>query len=86
MYVRQFILGKLPFLISVYLKISALFVVSHFLSAQLSPEIIEVKTKPRFLDPEIMSVSSEHRSLIPLIEVINTKIMCTFSRSKFCVP
>ena len=86
MYVRQFILGKLPFLISVHLKISALFVVSHFLSAQLSPEIIEVKTKPRFLDPEIMSVSSEQRSLVPLIEVINTKIMCTFSRSKFCVP
>ena len=45
-YVRQFSLAKLPFLISVHLKISALFVVSHFLSAQLSPEIIEVKVTP----------------------------------------
>ena len=42
-YVRQFSLGKLPFLISVHLKISALFVVSHFLSAEVSPEIMEVK-------------------------------------------
>ena len=38
-YVRQFYLGKLPFLISVHLKISALFVVSHVLSAEVSPEI-----------------------------------------------
>ena len=43
-YVRQFSLGKLPFLISLHLKISALFVVSHF----LSPEIIEVKINPGF--------------------------------------
>ena len=42
-------LGKLPFLISVYLKISALFVVSHFLSAEVSPEIMEIKIKPGFL-------------------------------------
>ena len=42
-YVRQFSLGKLPLLISVHLKISALFVVSHFLSAEVSPEIMEVK-------------------------------------------
>ena len=48
-YVRQFSLGKLPFLISVHLKISALFVVSHFLSAEVSPEIIElVKMNPGF--------------------------------------
>ena len=50
--VRQFslvCLGKLPFLISVYLKISALFVVSHFLSAEVSPEIMEIKIKPGFL-------------------------------------
>ena len=47
-YVRQFSLGKLPFLISVHLKISALFVVSHFLSAEVSPEIMEVKINPGF--------------------------------------
>ena len=46
--VRQFSLGKLPFLISVHLKISALFVVSHFLSAEVSPEIMDVKTNPGF--------------------------------------
>ena len=42
-YVRQFSLGKLPFLISVLLKISAL-----FLSAELSPVIMEVKINPGF--------------------------------------
>ena len=47
-YVRQFSLGKLPFLISVHLKISALFVVSHFLSAEVSPDIMEVKINPCF--------------------------------------
>ena len=47
-YVRQFSLGKLPFLISVHLKISALFVVSHFLNAEVSPEIKEVKINPGF--------------------------------------
>ena len=47
--VRQFSLGKLPFLISVHLKISALFVVSHFLSAEVSNEIMEIKIKPGFL-------------------------------------
>ena len=47
-YVRQFSLGKLPLLISVHLKISALFVVSHFLSAEVSPEIMEVKINPGF--------------------------------------
>ena len=41
-YVRQFCLGKLPFLISVHLKTSALFEISHFLSAEVSPEIMEV--------------------------------------------
>ena len=47
-YVRQFSLAKLPFLISVHLKISALFVVSHFLSTEVSPEIREVKINPGF--------------------------------------
>ena len=47
-YVRQFCLGKLPFLISVHLKIPALFVVSDFFSAEVSPEIMEVKIKPGF--------------------------------------
>ena len=47
-YVRKFSLGKLPFLISVHLKISALFVVSHFLSAEVSPDIMEVKINPGF--------------------------------------
>ena len=42
---RQFSLRKLPFLISVHLKISALFVVSDFLSAEVSPEIMEVREK-----------------------------------------
>ena len=51
-YVRQFSLGKLPFLISVHLKISALFVVSHFLSAEVPPEIMEIKIKPGFLTPK----------------------------------
>ena len=37
-----------PFLISVHLKISALFVVSHFLSVEVSPEIMEVKINPGF--------------------------------------
>ena len=40
-YVRQFSLGKLPFLISVLLKISAL-----FSSAEVSPVIMEVKINP----------------------------------------
>ena len=48
MYVKQFSLGKLPFFISVHLKISALFVVSHFLSAEVSPEIMEVKINSGF--------------------------------------
>ena len=47
-YVRQFSLGKLPFLVSVHLKISALFMVSHFLSAEVSPEIMGVKINPGF--------------------------------------
>ena len=47
-YVRQFSLGKLPFFISVHSKISALFVVSHFLSVEVSPEIMEVKINPGF--------------------------------------
>ena len=47
-YVRQFCLGKLPFLISVHLKISALFVVSDFLSAEVSPEIMDFKINPGF--------------------------------------
>ena len=47
-YVRQFSLGKLPLLISVHLKISALFVVSHFLSVEVSPEIMEIKINPGF--------------------------------------
>ena len=46
--VRQFCLGKLPFLISVHLKIPALFVVSDFFSAEVSPEIMEVKINPGF--------------------------------------
>ena len=48
-YLRQFSFGKLPFFTSVHLKISALFVVSHFLSAEVSPEIMEIKIKPGFL-------------------------------------
>ena len=52
-YVRQFSLGKLPFLISVhFIKISALFVVSHFLSVEVSPEIMEVKINPGFRTPK----------------------------------
>ena len=48
-YVRESSLGKLPFFISVHLKISALFVVSHFLSAEVSPEImVMVKINPGF--------------------------------------
>ena len=47
-YVRQFCLGKLPFSISVHLKIPALFVVSDFFSAEVSPEIMEVKINPGF--------------------------------------
>ena len=47
-YVRQFSLGKLSFLISVHLKISALFVVSDFLSAEVSPGIMEVEINPGF--------------------------------------
>ena len=48
-YVRQFSLGKLTFFISVhFIKISALFVVSHFLTAGVSPEIMEVKINPGF--------------------------------------
>ena len=82
MYVTQFSLGKLPFLISVHLKISALFVVSHFLSAQLSPEIIEVKTNPGFWTQKYC-LFPLNRGHLPLI---NTKIMCTFSGTKFCVP
>ena len=39
-YVRESSLGKLPFLISVHLKTSALFEVSHFLSAEVSPKIM----------------------------------------------
>ena len=46
--VRQFCLGKLPLLISVHLKIPALFVVSDFFSAEVSPEIMEVKINPGF--------------------------------------
>ena len=42
-HVRQFSLGKLPFFISVLLKISALFV-----RAEVSPVIMEVKIKPGF--------------------------------------
>ena len=45
---ETFCLGKLPFLISVHLKISALFVVSDFLSAEVSPEIMEVKINTGF--------------------------------------
>ena len=40
--------GKASILISVHLKISALFVASHFLSAEMSPEIMEVKINPGF--------------------------------------
>ena len=47
-YVRQFCLGKLPLLISVHLKIPALFVVSDFFSAEVSPKIMEVKIKQGF--------------------------------------
>ena len=47
-YVRQFCLGKLPFLISVHLKIPVLFVVSDFFSAEVSSEIMEVKINPGF--------------------------------------
>ena len=31
-------------------------------------------------------ISVAVQSLVPLIEVINTKIMCRFSATKFCVP
>ena len=61
-YVRQFSLGNLPFLISVHLKISALFVVSHFLSVEVSPEIMEVKINPGFWTQKKPNlVSSEWR-------------------------
>ena len=43
---------RFHFLISVHLKISALFVVSNFLSAEASPAVLDVKIDPRFLDPE----------------------------------
>ena len=59
-YVRQFCLGKLPyFLISVHLKIPALFVVSDFFSAEVSSEIMEVKINPGFRTQKKMSLSSE---------------------------
>ena len=57
-YVRQFCLGKLPSLISVHLKIPALFVVSDFFSAEVSPEIMEVKINPDF--------RTEKKCLFPL--------------------
>ena len=41
-------LCEAPFLISVHLKISALFVVSHLLRTEVSPEIMEVKINPGF--------------------------------------
>ena len=47
-YVRYFSQGNLPFLLSVHLKISALFVVSHFLSAKVFPGIMEAKINPGF--------------------------------------
>ena len=54
-YVRQFSLGKLPFLISVLLKISAL-----FLGAEVSPVIMEpVKINPGFRTQKV-SLFSEY--------------------------
>ena len=63
--VRKFSLGKLPFLISVHLKISVLFVVSHFLSAEVSPEIMEVKINPGFWTQKkyLFNLNSSHSSL-----------------------
>ena len=52
-YVRYFSLGKLPLMISVHLKISALFVVSDFFSAEVSPEIMEVNINPGFRTQKI---------------------------------
>ena len=51
--------------------------VGDFLRAEVSPEIMDIK--PRSPDPEKVSLnSSEWRSLVPSIEVIDSKIMCTF--------
>ena len=81
-YVRQFSW------ISVHLrtvKISARSVVSHFLSAEVSPEIMEIKINPGFRT-EKKCPFPLNRGHSSLQEVIDTKIMCTFSGTKFCVP
>ena len=65
-YLRQFSFGKLPFFTSVHLKISALFVVSHFLSAEVSTEIMElVKINPGFRTQKkcYFSLNRGHSSL-----------------------
>ena len=61
-------------MIRVHVKISALFVVSHFLSAEVSPEIMEVKytqvSGPRKSVPFYRSNRG-----VPSTEVTDTKII-----------
>ena len=60
-------------MIRVHLKISALFVVSHFLSAEVSPEIMEVKIHPGFGTQKTCSFLSNRG--VPSTEVKDTKII-----------
>ena len=50
----QFVKASIFSMISVHLKISALFEVSDFLSAEVSPAVMDIK-----IDPEKDSLSSE---------------------------
>ena len=67
--------------ISVHLKISALFVVSHGLSAKVSPEW---RSNPgfRYSDTCLFSLNRG----VPSIEVTDTKIMRTFLRDQILFP
>ena len=67
-------------MIRVHLKISALFVVSHFLSAEMSPELMEVKTNPGFRTQKTCSFLSNQG--VPSTEITDTKIIWTFSRDQ----
>ena len=66
--------------ISVHLKISALFVVSHGLSAKVSPEW---RSNPGFgTQTHLFSLNRG----VPSIEVTDTKIMRTFLRDQILFP